>query len=92
MGVAVLQARNAVGGNAWNEATHIQCYEVYISHSSTYHSVEQLMEGILEHGSLHRPVQHKVVHRGSIVHGELKIKKMLTHNITFKPQLIIKML
>ena len=64
----------------------------YISHSSAYHSVEQLMEGVLEHGSLYCLVQHNVVHRRSIVHGELKIKIMLTHNISFKPQLIIRML
>ena len=64
----------------------------YISHSSAYHSVEQLMEGVLEHSSLYRLVQHNVVHRRSIVHGELKIKIMLMHNISFKPQLIMKML
>ena len=56
----------------------VNSYEVYISHSlhvhhmshSAYHSVEECMEGILEHCSLHRLVQHNVVHSGSNLYKE----------------------
>ena len=100
MGGWELAAKNAEEGGCLERGnthtllitTRSTLVTVNISHSSAYHSVEQLMEGILEHGSLHRPVQRNVVHRGSVVHGELKIKVMLTHNISFKPQLITKML
>ena len=56
----------------------VNSYKVYISHSlhvhymshSAYHSVEERMEGILEHCSLHRLVQHNVVHSGSNLYME----------------------